>query len=72
MTSVFWDTKGILLVNCLEKGRKIAGEYYSNLLDQLDGKTNKKMPDLKKKKIIFHQEIAPARRSANQWENCGI
>ena len=29
MTSVFWDAKGILLSDCLEKGRTITGEYYS-------------------------------------------
>ena len=38
MASVFWDAKGILLIDYLEKGRTITGEYYSNLLDQLDVK----------------------------------
>ena len=33
MASVFWDAKGILLFEHLEKGK-----YYSNLLDQLDVK----------------------------------
>jgi Transposase. len=38
MASVFWDAKGILLIDYLEKGRTIAGEYYCNLLDKLDVK----------------------------------
>lgn len=46
MASVFWDVKGDLLIDYLEKGKKITGEYHSNLLDQLDG--------LKKNEIIFH------------------
>jgi Transposase. len=47
---VFWDAKVILLIDYLEKGRTITGEYYSNLLDQLDVTIFEKRPDLKKKK----------------------
>jgi len=50
MASVFWDAKVILLIDYLEKGRTITGEYYSNLLDQLDVTIFEKRPDLKKKK----------------------
>ena len=35
MASVFCDAKGILLIDYLEKGRAITGEYYSHLLDPL-------------------------------------
>ena len=42
MASVFWDAKGILLIDYFEKGRTITGEYYSNLLDQLDIKIREK------------------------------
>jgi hypothetical protein len=38
MASVFWDAEGILLIDCLEKGKTITGEYYSNLLTRLDEK----------------------------------
>jgi histone-lysine N-methyltransferase SETMAR len=64
MASVFWDAKGILLIDYLEKGRTITGEYYANLLDQLDAKIQEKRPGLKKKKIIFHQDNAPAHKGA--------
>ena len=36
--SVFWYAKGILLIDYHEKGRTIAGKYYSNLLVHLDVK----------------------------------
>lgn len=64
MASVFWDAKGILLIDYLEKGKTITGQYYSNLLDQLDVKIREKRPGLKKKKIIFHQDNAPAHKGA--------
>ena len=44
MASVFWDVKGILLIDYPEKDRTITSEYYSNLLDQLEVKTCKKWP----------------------------
>jgi len=30
MASVFWDDKGILFIDYLEKSKTITGEYYSN------------------------------------------
>lgn len=35
MASVFWDAKGILLIDYLPTGQTITGQYYANLLDQL-------------------------------------
>lgn len=62
MASVFWDGKGILLVDYLPKGQTINGEYYANLLDQLDAKIREKRPGLMKKKSIFHQDSAPVHK----------
>jgi histone-lysine N-methyltransferase SETMAR len=50
MASVFWDAEGILFIDYLEKGEKITGEYYSNLLTRLDKKIRDKRPGLQKKK----------------------
>ena len=47
----------------LEKGRTITSEHYSNLFYQLDIKICEKRPVLKKKKIIFHQNKAPAHKT---------
>lgn len=63
MASVFWDAKGILLVDYLQTGKTINSEYYRKLLDQLDAKIREKRPGLTKKKIIFHQDNAPAHKS---------
>ena len=60
LASVFWDAKGILLVDYLQPGKSINSEYYCNLLDQLHDKIREKRPSLQKKKIIFHQDNAPA------------
>jgi hypothetical protein len=49
MASVFWDAKGILFIDYLEKGKTITGEYYSNLLTRLDEKHREKRFGLQKK-----------------------
>lgn len=58
MASIFWDAKGILLIDYLPKGQTITGVYYASLLDKLKQKVNEKRPGLAKKKIIFHQDNA--------------
>uniref|UniRef100_A0A0K0FT80 Uncharacterized protein n=1 Tax=Strongyloides venezuelensis TaxID=75913 RepID=A0A0K0FT80_STRVS len=53
MASIFWDYKGILLIDYLPNGQKITEEYYSNLLNQLDGTIREKRPGLNKIKSFF-------------------
>ena len=48
-TMVFWDARGIIHIDYLQKGRTINGEYYANLLDRFND-------DLKKKPTSFGQE----------------
>lgn len=64
MASVFWDAKGILLIDYLEKGRSITGQYYATLLDQLKAAIKRKRPGMAKKKVLFHMDNAPAHSSA--------
>jgi hypothetical protein len=59
---VFWDAEGILFIYYLEKGKTITGESYSTLLTRLDKKIHEKRPSLQKKKIVFHQDNAPAHK----------
>src|SRR6185436_426293 len=35
MATVFWDGEGIIMVDYLEKGKTVSGEYYAMLLGQL-------------------------------------
>ena len=60
---MFWDAEGILFTDYLEKGKTITGEYYSCLLTRLDENIREKRTSLEKKKIIFHQDNAPAQKS---------
>jgi hypothetical protein len=55
MVTVFWVAEDILFIDYLEKGKTITREYYSNFLTSRHG--------LQKKKIIFHQDIAPTHKS---------
>lgn len=58
MASVFWDSKGILMIDYLPSGQTINGNYYANLLDRLHQNIQQKRPGLIRKKIIFHQDNA--------------
>jgi len=69
MASVFWDAEGILFIDYLEKGKTITGEYYSILLTRLHKKKFvRKDPVCKRKKIILHQDNAPAHKSVLAME----
>ena len=35
MATVFWDAKGVIMLDFLSKRSTITGVYYANLLDQL-------------------------------------
>ena len=50
MASVFWDAEGILFIDYLEKRKKITGEYYSNLLNELDEKNSREKTRFAKEK----------------------
>lgn len=60
MATVFWDAQGIIFIDYLEKGRTITGQYYCALLDKFNAALKAKRPHLKKKKILFHHDNAPA------------
>lgn len=64
MASIFWDSKGILLIDYLQTTKTITGSYYIHLLGLLHSKITEKRPALLKKKIILHHDNAPAHRCA--------
>ena len=63
LTSVFWDTQGILFIDYLKKGRTINSEYYIALLVRLKEEIAKKRLQMKKKNVLFHQNNAPCHKS---------
>ncbi|QQP40773.1 Putative mariner transposase [Caligus rogercresseyi] len=58
MATVFWDARGVIHIDYLQKGRTMNGEYYTSLLDRFNEDLKKKRPHLAKKKFIFHQDNA--------------
>ena len=56
MATVFWDARGIIYTDYLEKGQTITGAYYASLLHRLSEEIKKKRTHLKK--ILFHQDNA--------------
>ena len=58
MATVFWDARGVIHIDYLQKGRTINGEYYTNLLDRFNEDLKKKRPHLAKKKVLFHADNA--------------
>ena len=58
MATVFWDARGVIHIDYLQKARTINGEYYTNLMDRFNEDLKKKRPHLAKIKVIFHQDNA--------------
>ena len=63
LASVFWDAQGILFIDYLEKGKTTNNEYYIALLVHLKKEIATKWPQMKKKKVLFHQDNAPSHKS---------
>lgn len=75
MASVFWDCKGVIMVDYLEKGKTINADYYCTLLQRLREEIKTKRPGMLSKKVLFHQDNAPvhtAAKSIAQIYNCGF
>ena len=60
MASVFWDTHGVLFIDYLEKGKTINIERYIGQLMCLKNEIGEKRLQIKKKKVLFHQDNALA------------
>ncbi|UYV62215.1 hypothetical protein LAZ67_1008243 [Cordylochernes scorpioides] len=63
MVSVFWDSEGVLLLDFLNKGQTINGNYYANLVKQLREAIKEKRRGKLSRKIVYHQDNAPSHRS---------
>ena len=74
MATVFWDDKGILLVDFLERGRTINGERYQETLTNLRRAIqNRRRGKLSKGVLLLHDNARPhtARATANLIESFG-
>lgn len=75
MASVFWDSKGVIMVDYLTKGETINSAYYCTLLRRLRQEIQVKRPGLLRKKVLFHQDNARVHTSIEsmaQIRDCGF
>lgn len=75
MASVFWDAKGVIMVDYLQKGTTINSDYYCELLRRLREELKVKRPGLLTKKVLFHQDNARVHtslKSMAEIHNCGF
>ena len=63
MASIFWDCQGIIMVDYLEEGRAINGDYYAEVLRRLRQEIVKKRRGKLTRGVLLLQDNAPAHTS---------
>ena len=63
MSSVFWDAHGVVFIDYLEKGKTMNRERYIGHLMRLKNEIGEKSLQMKKKKVLIHQDNAPCHKS---------
>ena len=58
MATVFWDAKGVIMLDFLPKRSTITGAYYANLLDQLRTAIREKRRGKLSKGVLLQQDNA--------------
>ena len=75
MASIFWDTKGILMIDYLVKGKTINGKYYADLLVKLrEAIVQKRRGKLSKVPLLLHDNasVHTAQVAVSSATNCGF
>lgn len=62
MLSVFWDSRGILLIDFLENGHTINGKYYCDLLSKLRDQIKSKRRGLLRKGVLLQHDNASSHK----------
>ena len=65
MAAVFWDAKGVIMLDFLPKRSTVTGVYYANLLDQLRTTIREKRRGKLSKSVLLQQDNA--RVKMLQW-----
>ena len=63
MAPVFWDAHGVFFIDYLEKGKTINSERYIRQFMRLKNEIGEKRLQMKKKKVLFHQDNASCYKS---------
>jgi len=64
MASVFWDSEGVLMIDCLERGKTVTGVYYAELIRELRSAIKEKRREKLSHGVLLHQDNAPAHTAA--------
>jgi len=64
MSSVFWDSEGVLMIGYLERGKTVTGVYYTELIRKLRSAIEEKRCGKLSHGVLLHQDNAPAHTSA--------
>lgn len=75
MASIFWDVKGILMIDYLEKGKTINGKYYADLLVKLrEAIKEKRRGKLSKTPLLLQDNasVHTAQIAVASAHNCGF
>ena len=67
MATVFWDARGIILIDYLEKDKTITGVYYASLLEQLKEEIKKNDHIWREKKFFFTTTTREFTHASFQW-----
>lgn len=60
MATVFWDSKGVILMDYLPRGGTISSNRYCEVLKKLRARIKRKRPGLLTKKVLlFHDNARP-------------
>ena len=65
MAKVFWDAKGVIMLDVLPKRSTITGVYYANLLDQL--RTAVKNAEINSLKVFCNRTTRGSTLAKLQW-----
>ena len=75
MASVFWDSKGVILVDHLKRGKTVNLVYCCNFSHRLREEIKEKCQGILRKKVLFYQVIARVHTSVQsiaKIHNCGF
>ena len=67
MATVFWDAKGVIMLDFLPKRSTTTGVYYANLLDQLRTTICEKCRGKLTKGVLLQQDNATSQLAKLQW-----
>ena len=67
IATVFWDAKGVIMLDFLPKRSTITGVYYANLLDQLRTAIHEKRRGKLSKGVLLQQDNARVPIAKLQW-----